>query len=188
MRAKIINLVVFNIAWFACILGSAWGVPWLGVVVVLLSLIGHLYYASFDRGLATLFAVAFGLGWALDWLVVAVGALGFPEHALLLAPVPIWMPCMWASLATALNLSLGWMRGRWMVAILFGLLGGPGAYYTGMKLGAVLLGDELVRSLLIVGIEWGVAMPVLVWLSMRLVPETSGKAAPKVKHTQGVPS
>jgi len=192
MRAKIINLVVFNIAWFACILGAAWGIPWLGVAVVALSVGGHLLYASFDRGLAVLFVLAFVIGWGFDALVVVVGALDFPPHALLLAPVPLWMPCMWVSLATTLHLSLGWMRGRWLVAMLFGLLGGPGAYYTGMKLGAVTLGDDLMRSLLIVGIEWGVAMPVLVWLATLLLPiktrRTASPKAPSAMPTQGVHS
>lgn len=192
MKSKIINLVVFNIAWFACILGAAWGIPWLGVVVVTISVIGHLIYAGFGRGLALLFVLAFVVGWVFDALVVALGGLDFPPHARLLAPVAIWMPCMWVSLATTLNLSLGWMRGRWVVAMLFGLLGGPGAYYTGMKLGAVTLGDDLMRSLLIIGLEWGVAMPVMVWLATLLVPMKSNRAVPPVKPqtmpTQEVPS
>jgi hypothetical protein len=39
---KIINFIAFQAAWFAAVLGAAHGMPWLGVVAVLLALGLHL--------------------------------------------------------------------------------------------------------------------------------------------------
>lgn len=179
MLSKLVNFIVFQGAWFACILGGAKGVPWLGVAVVVASATGHLIHARFDRGLAALFAAAFALGWALDWAVMASGAMAYPEQARLLTPVPLWMPCMWLSFATTLTLSLGWLRGRFMLGVLFGLIGGPAAYYTGMKLGAVELTGPLSRALLIIAVEWAIAMPLLLLLATpRQAARTARPEAP----------
>lgn len=161
MKSKVINLVIFQLAWFACILGAGNGLPWLGIVVVGLSAIGHLVYVRFDRSWMVLLPAAFGLGWLFDWIVLRSGAMGYPDHARLLTAVPVWMPFMWVNFATTLYLSMSWMKRRYFIAAVFGFLGGPGAYYTGMKLGAVLLGEDLVRSLMIIGVEWVIATPLL---------------------------
>ena len=165
MLSKVVNFVIFQIAWFACILGAGNGLPWLGVVGVGASTIGHLVYAKFDLGWILLLASAFVLGWALDWGVLLAGAMGYPEHTQFLTAVPLWMPFMWVNFATTLHLSLGWMKCKYIFGVIFGFLGGPGAYFTGMKLNAVTLGDELVQSLLIIGVEWGIAMPILVLIA-----------------------
>ncbi len=184
MKSKVINLVVFQIAWFACILGAGFGLPWLGVVVVTLSAIVHLVYARFGRAWVVLLLMAFVLGWGFDWLVFRSGAMGYPEHARLLTAVPLWMPFMWVNLATTLHLSMAWMKRRYVIAVLFGFLGGPGAYFTGMKLDAVVLGDDLLRSLLIIGVEWAVAMPLLLVFAQVFAPQAQSHNT-NAKPTQG---
>ena len=42
----IINFILFQIAWFACVIGAAKGMPWLGVVVTVIALMWHLYQAK----------------------------------------------------------------------------------------------------------------------------------------------
>jgi len=41
------------------------------------------------------------------------------------------------NLATTLNVSMAWLRGRYALAAIFGAFGGPLAYYSGAKLGAM---------------------------------------------------
>lgn len=188
MKSKVINLVVFQIAWFACILGAGFGLPWLGVVVVTLSAIGHLAFVRFDRAWMVLLLMAFTIGWGFDWLVLRSGAMGYPEHVRLLTAVPIWMPFMWVNLATTLHLSMAWLKRRYVIAVLFGFLGGPGAYFTGMKLDAVVLGDDLLRSLLIIGVEWAVAMPLLLVIAEVFPTQTNSQPTNQdtnAKPTQG---
>ncbi|MFK7759020.1 MAG: DUF2878 domain-containing protein [Phycisphaerales bacterium] len=182
MKLKILNLVVFNIAWFACILGAGSGNPWLGPIAVLISAVVHLYLLSFAARVIALYIAAFIVGFASDWIVMLLGAVGFPEHARLLTPVPLWMSFMWINFATTLHFSMSWMNGRYLIAALFGLLGGPGAYYTGMKFDAITLGESLFTSLFIIGIQWALAMPLLVWLASFLRPDINDPGLPRVMN------
>jgi hypothetical protein len=54
---------------------------------------------------------------------------------------PVWIIAMWAGFATLLHVALRWLLPhRWLAALL-GAVGGPLAYYAGMRLGAVNFPD-----------------------------------------------
>mgnify|MGYP006434206087 CR=1 FL=1 len=162
--AKPINFVAFNAGWFSCVLGAGNGMPWLGPAVVTALAIAHLVYHRFRAGIIFFYISAFLLGVIADGALVLGGLLGFPEHAKLIAPLALWMPVMWINFATALNLSLSFFRGRYVLGAAFGLIGAPGTYYAGMHFDAVTLSDPLAVSMGAVGIEWLVAMPLLILL------------------------
>ncbi|MBO6514831.1 MAG: DUF2878 domain-containing protein [Phycisphaerales bacterium] len=174
MIPKILNVVVFNVCWFACILGAGAGQPWIGVIAVVLSAAFHILLSKSRFALATLYLTSFLVGFAADTLVLSTGAMSFPTHAELILPVPLWMTFMWVNFATTLTLSMSWIRGRSVVAALFGLVGGPGAYYTGMKLDAVNLNESLWFALGIIGIQWAIALPILSLLADRLTTASDG--------------
>jgi hypothetical protein len=71
---------------------------------------------------------------------------------------------MWALFATTLNVSMTWMKGRYLLAALVGLIGGPLAYYAGHKLGAVNFSNTMM-TLTVVGAGWFFIMPLLVYFS-----------------------
>lgn len=167
MKLTLTNLVLFHIGWFASVLGAANGLPWLGVATVSGLLIAHLALMRFRPAELLLLAGALAIGWTFDSAIVLLGGLAFPPSAQLGAPTTLWMAFMWPNFATMLNTSLRWLHGRWALATVFGLIGGPVSYFTGMKLGAVVLPEPLWSSLLLIGVEWAVASPLLVWLAMR---------------------
>jgi hypothetical protein len=70
------------------------------------------------------------------------------------------MVMLWVNLATTMNVSLGWLRSRYTLAAVFGAIGGPMAYYSGAKLGAMTALPPL-QSLVVIGAAWAVAMPLL---------------------------
>jgi hypothetical protein len=78
--------------------------------------------------------------------------------------LPIWMITLWLLFATTLNVSLKWLQGRYLIAAVFGFIGGPLAYWGGAKLGAInwLQHFELLLAL---AIGWALLMPILVWLA-----------------------
>jgi hypothetical protein len=169
MIVKIINLVIFEAAWTACILSAARGAPWIGMLVVLAWVGLQTALASPDRrGELKLLASALVLGYLLDSILVAIGVLGFPEPAQWGRPSTIWMAMMWVNFAATLNFSLNWLKTRYEWAVVLGALGGPAAYYGGMKLDAVTLAEPIGLALMTVGIQWALATPLLVWLSTRL--------------------
>jgi hypothetical protein len=157
---KAINFIAFQSAWFAVVLGAAHGYAWLGVLAVLAGLALHLALSP-DRiteFLTALFAAV--MGFCIDSALITAGVFA-PIPYVFPAPFSsLWMVMLWVNLATTLNLSMGWLRGRYALAAVFGAVGGPMAYYSGAKLGAMTrLPDP--GNLIGIGIAWAIALPLL---------------------------
>jgi hypothetical protein len=76
---------------------------------------------------------------------------------------PLWMVMLWVNLAMTLNDSMAWLRGRFVLAVIFGAIGGPLAYYSGAKLGAADV--PAMADLVVIGIAWAIAFPALSWIN-----------------------
>jgi len=63
-------------------------------------------------------------------------------------------------------MSLGWLKSRKLVGAVFGIVGGPLAYYTGFKLGGIRFVD-FDAALIALGIGWGAVVPLLLILAER---------------------
>ena len=78
------------------------------------------------------------------------------------------------TVAIALNVTLRWLRYRLWLSSLLGALAGPLAFISGVRLGAAQFVDAR-PALIALALGWGVALPALVWLSVRFdgvtVPE-----------------
>ena len=77
--------------------------------------------------------------------------------------------------------SLGWLKPRKAFGALFGLVGGPLAYYTGQKLGGIEFVD-FNAAIIALGIAWGAVTPVLLVLAERFNgfaerPDVDGRLA-----------
>lgn len=162
----LLNLLGFQVAWFACVVGAGRGEPWVGPVVTLVVLAAHMTWQVANRW-AEIVLVAVGalFGFAADSALVVAGFLAFPEHARLGAPSTLWMIALWANFAATLNVALRRLEGRYRLAALLGAFGGPMAYYAGANLDALVLGEPMTLSLTAIALVWGVATPALVWLA-----------------------
>jgi hypothetical protein len=74
---------------------------------------------------------------------------------------------MWMLFGTTLNLSMGWLKGRPILAAAFGAIGGPASYIAGQKLGGIIFLDYYA-ALIALAIGWAISMPILLALSTRL--------------------
>jgi hypothetical protein len=160
--ALVLNVVLFQLGWFACVLGAAHGWPWLGVWVALGVLAWHLARSVQPAREAALLAGAAVVGTAFETLLVQTGWLryGGGSGLLIEGTAPMWMVALWALFATTLNVSMRALRPRLVLAALLGAVGGPLAYYGGARLGAL----ELVSpgaALAAIGIGWAVLTPLL---------------------------
>jgi hypothetical protein len=61
----LINVLVYQLCWFACILGGANGMPLLGVAIVMLAVAWHLFSAPVPRGEVILMGYRRGRWWRL---------------------------------------------------------------------------------------------------------------------------
>ena len=163
MTKKIVNFILFQASWLACILGAARGYPWLGPAAVAVFLATALALSDNRRAELKLLAAAAALGFLFDTGMTAAGCF-FPLPHLLPAPwSPPWMIALWLNLAAALNVSLAWLKGRHLLAAAFGAIGGPLAYYGGAKLGAAALPG--LYGILALAAGWAAITPLLVWLA-----------------------
>jgi len=163
-----VNVVGVNLGWFACVLGAAHGIHWLGPASAAGLLAVHL---ALNRPWHTELAVAMvggAFGFVFDSLLIAAGAYE-AERWLLPPPLTaVWLVALWVNFALVLNVALGWLQGRWVLAAGLGLVGGPAAYYSGQRLGAVHLASPMWRSLLALGVAWAIAIPLLLWVARAL--------------------
>ena len=159
-----VNALLFQVAWFAAVLGAARGTPWLGPLVTIPVLALHLYLSNNRSAELKLLAVAGLLGFLFDSALVS-GSIFTPLPHLFRPPFsPPWMICLWLNFAATQNVSLAWLRERYLLATLFGAIGGPLAYYGGARLGATAA-MPTVTGILLLAIGWGIMTPLLVWLA-----------------------
>lgn len=163
----ILNYGLFQVVWFACVLGGANGQPLLGTGVAALVIALHLYLVPGPREELSLLVSVGLLGALLDSLLVSFGWLSFPSGQFHPAMAPHWIIAMWMSFATVLNLSLGWLKGRYLLALVLGVVAGPMAYYAGAELGGVLIQADIGLALGGVALNWAIAMPLVMYLATR---------------------
>jgi Protein of unknown function (DUF2878) len=167
----VVNFLAFQLAWFACVLGAANGMPWVGPLAVAGAVAWHLARARRAWPELWLVALAMALGLVVDSLLLATGWLSYPSGFWLPGPwqsnlAPYWIVAMWALFATTLNLSMGWLRGRPLLAVVMGGIGGPLSYLGGEKLGGIELTSP-AAALAALAVAWAIAMPLLMQLAAR---------------------
>lgn len=167
MTPVLLNFVIFQVGWFACVLGAAYQLPWVGTLLVGIIIAFHLLRAYQPRVelYLILFAIAIGSLW--DSFLVYQGWLAYPSGTLLPNTAPHWILALWGVFATTLNVSLRWLKRRWLIAIFSGAIAGPLAYYGGAQLGGVVFIDHLT-ALTALSLGWAILMPTLMALSLKL--------------------
>lgn len=138
------QLVQLQVGWFACVLGAAHQLPWVGPVVVGALLVLHWRWSDQRRDDLVLILAAGAFGFVADSAQAAAGWLRFEgSHVSWLSPP--WIVALWLQMGTARHGLLGWLGSHLPFAPLVGGVGGPLAYLAGARLGAAeLLGPAVV--------------------------------------------
>jgi hypothetical protein len=184
-----LNLVAFQVGWFACVLGAAHGWPWQGTAVGLAVAVLHVARAARPYREMVLVLAAVAIGGAWDSVLSAAGLLVYaplpmmPAWAAALAPA--WILAMYAIFATTLNVSLRWLRGRPLLTTVLGAVAGPASYWSGVRLGAARM-PAPAAGLLALALGWALLLPALVSLARRFDgvqpgprPASPGPQAPR---------
>lgn len=158
------NIVAYQVAWFACVLGAASGVSWLGTLAALAVAFVHLALVRDSRAEARLMIAVALIGLLLDTALIQGGVIRFETGNVVEGLPPHFMVALWIAFATTLNYSLRWLIAKPVVATLAGAVGGPLAYYAGMKLGALQI-KSAPLALPAIGLAWAAAMGALAILA-----------------------
>ena len=115
---KIVNFIAFQAAWFAAVLGAAHGMPWLGIIAVPAALALHLAMSPDWQPELLLALAAAVTGFIFDSILIAAGMFSPIPYVFPPPLSSLWMVMLWVNLATTMNVSMGWLRGRYALGLL----------------------------------------------------------------------
>jgi len=165
LKLNLINFVLFQIGWFACVISAAAGMPWIGVLIGVIIVCLHIWRATEPTAELSLVAISIVIGALWDSILVWQEWLSYTSGYLLENTAPIWIITLWALFATTLNISLRWLKNFPFFAILLGGVAGPLAYLAGVKLGAVSFSNT-TEALIILAMGWALITPLLLKLAI----------------------
>lgn len=160
------NFVLFQLGWFACVLGGAgqWHVA--GSLVAMAIVVFHLSQADQWAREMRLLLIALAVGVVWESVLVATGLLIYTHGQLATWLAPHWIMVMWVLFATTFNVSLSWLKHRPILSVLMGAVGGPLAFLAGQSLGAVEIPNDTL-AVLVLAVGWGLLVPLMMHLSTR---------------------
>jgi len=163
-----INIVGVNIGWFACVLAASHDLHVLAPTVVAGLFAVHVALHRPAKCEALLAGTAAVVGFGFDSVLMAAGVY---EARRWLLPAPlatVWLVSLWINFALVLNVALRALQGRWILAAAIGAIGGPVAYLSAERLGAVTLASPWWYGLLPLALAWGLVVPALLRLARYL--------------------
>ena len=166
-RQIVVNFVLFQLGWLACVVGGAQGWALWGALFSLLIVLRHLQCAQDMRKETHLLLLAGAIGLVWESALVNAGLLIYPDPIAELAGIalaPYWILTLWLIFATTFNVSMRWLKTRLWLAVPFGAIGGPLAFVAGEKLDAVII-PEPQTTLVVLAIGWAIWSPLLAWAS-----------------------
>lgn len=166
--ANIINFCLYQLGWFACVLGAGMDRPGPGMVCALALVAVHLWLSDATLRQLALMAAAAAIGLTIDTLQLKWGVFRFPHGLTVDWLAPLWVAVLWIQFTTLLPFCLRWLSRRYGLSAMLALVGGPLAYYAGEKAGAVEFLSPRFLHYAILGTVWSVAFPAFLWVSDRL--------------------
>ena len=163
------NFLLFQIAWFAAIVGGAQSWPLLGSAPALVVVAIHLFVNrnQWSREAVLIVGVTL-LGVIVETCFVSLGALHYAATNVGAILPPIWIIALWFAFGTLPHGSLRWLSKRIWLQIILGAVFGPLSYVGGVKLGAATMPVPMMGSIMIISVGWALAMVVMFQMADRL--------------------
>jgi len=176
---KFWNFVLFQLGWFACIIGAANQQVFWPVVATLVYLAIHIWRSPEPLSELKLLFKAVLFGVVVDTLVANWGFLSFQNSWPSAHLSPFWMWTLWALVASTINSSLVWLRGKPVLGAILGAIAGPMSYEAGIRMGAGAWGPSgQIGGLILLSLAWGIAIPLFFYWDRTTVGSTLLKNQP----------
>lgn len=192
MMKSLQNLGLFKLGWVACVYFAAVGQTTLSLLAVAVVVALHLARTSVPAKEALFLACAGLVGLVWESVVVSTGLLQYTGQANGSWLAPTWIVAMWVLFATTINHGFSWIKRHWAIGAVFGLVGGPMAFYGGSMMNAVAF-TQTLPALLLLGAGWAVLLPLLCLISdtltdSELLEPQAEKTGRAVVRLRGVPA
>ncbi len=163
---NIFNAISFYVIWWGCVIGVNLGYNYLGLLLTCLFLIFHLKIISNSSNEWKLLLACFILGSIVESIHLHSNVLVYKGYIFNneIFP-PLWIICMWIGFGGTLNYSMGWMKDRWILQFVMGAVFGPMSYVAGVKLGVISFYYSFKITILVLGVIWGLSIPVMYFLN-----------------------
>ena len=154
------NVINYQTIWLLCVMGGN-QLAWIGLLLIGL----HLLISQQRRNDMILIVSLAIVGTIIDGALKHLGLFSFSEDN---NPIPFWLGVIWMALATLPNHSLAWLQNKLFLAALLGGIGGPLAYWGGVRFGAATFHWPLPLSLGALIATWAITTPLLMLGSRKL--------------------
>lgn len=167
MRRTWANLLGNQLVWLCAVFGAGRGWQWPALLAATLYVVSQLATAAQPRLELRLLLLALACAWLVDGSAAASGALRYAAAPWGWAPPP-WIMALWAAFAMTLTASMTFLQRHWLLPIVFGLLLAPLAYLSAARgFDAVQFATPRWHGVLLLGLGWAIALPLLVWVAHR---------------------
>ena len=168
----LINVLIYQAAWFLCVFfGTA------GAYVSLALLAAHLLFSRHRREDLKMMAVLLAIGLVVDGAIRYAGYISYRVDGV---PIPFWLAVVWLALAILPHHSLRWLKGKPLLSSLFAAIGGPLAYWAGVRVGAAEFGAPLLQSIGLLAVVWALLWPGVMVIANRILPiDKAGLVSPQ---------
>lgn len=174
--ALLINVLTYQIIWFLCVFKGT-----VGAFLSLFLLAFHLVRSPHLREDLKMMFVLLVVGLVVDGAIRYAGFISFTVDGF---PIPFWLAVIWLALAILPHHSLNWLKGRPLLSIVFAAVGGPLAYWAGVRFGSAEFSSPLLFSLSLLAVVWACMWPLVMVVADRILPrKRGGSAAPEAGLT-----
>lgn len=182
MRRPWFNLLGNQLVWLCAVAGAGRGWQWPALLAALSYVGSQLLGDPQPRVTLRLIVLALACAWLVDGLAAASTTVRYAASPLGWGPPP-WIMALWAAFAVTLTGSMAFLQRHWLLPVAFGLLLAPLAYVSAARgFQAVQLIAPSWRGVLLLGLGWSIALPLLVrcarrWSQRSSIPSLHGAGA-----------
>jgi len=172
----IAGFIVFQVAWFCCVIGAADSQALLGILAVAVAVAILIALSTDRRADLQLIGLSLAIGFVWDSLMAATGIVDYASPQPVRGLAPAWILAMWVLFAPMLREPMRWMHDRLLLAAVVGGIGGVLSYAGASRLGACRFPEPLVAYLAL-GTGWALIMPLLLVAARHFGQRASGANA-----------
>ncbi len=177
--SNIANALGYQTVWLATMISVHKGYFWFGFFISLVFAALMLCFGGKAKQDGRIVIIGLFLGVAVDTSFAAGGWIQYAMPWTTVSFAPLWIVALWLSFSFTLNHSLSFLRKNYVVASLFGLIGGPLVYWCADRVFNVIeYGADSSLVLTGLGLCWGFVLPAIFYIDKHIaVMGDANKAA-----------
>lgn len=167
--SKIANAAGYQVVWLVTLMSTSKGFFWPGFITSIAFALAMLCFGGKAKQDSRIVMIGLVLGAAIDTLFAAGGWIQYAMPWTVVSFAPLWIIALWLSFSFTLNHSMSFLRKNYVVAGLFGLVGGPLAYWCADRMFNVIeYGTDISLVMIGLGLCWGCVIPAIFYLDKQI--------------------